>query len=80
MTLNNSRKTPKHIWKILFWEISKTWKSKTLKVLERRGPTNSEDPSTEFLKTLNMGSISPRKHEMEILGNLEYGIKIYQKT
>ncbi len=45
----------------------------------RRGPDNPEDPSNVFWETLNVGSISSRKHEMGILGNLEYGIKISEK-
>ena len=32
-----------------------------------RGPNNPEDPSNMFFKSLNMGSISSRKHELEIL-------------
>ena len=28
----------------------------------------------------DMGSISSKKHGMEIAGNLEYGINIFQKT
>ena len=31
------------------------------------GPTTYDDPSNEFSKILNMGSISFKKHEMEIL-------------
>ena len=41
---------------------------------------NPGAPSNNFLKILNMGPISSRKHEMEILGNLDYGINIFQKT
>ena len=37
--------------------------------MEQRGegPTNTEDPFNICLKILNMGSRSPRKHEMEII-------------
>ena len=35
-------------------------------VWKRWGPTNDEDPSKQISKTLNMGSISFKKHEMEI--------------
>ena len=42
-----------------------------LKTLEKHfvngkdGTDNHEDPSNEFLETLEMGSISSRKHDME---------------
>ena len=42
--------------------------------------SNPEDPSNEYLKIMNMGSISIKKHELEILnmsisiGNHEMGI------
>ena len=41
-------------------------KSNFSKTLEKRWPTNEEDPSDFFLEILNMGSISSRKHEMDI--------------
>ncbi len=34
---------------------------------KRRVPENPWDPSYQFLKILNMGSISFKKHEMDIL-------------
>ena len=47
---------------------------------EHMGPENPNEPSNTFSQILNMGSISTRKHRMETLGNLEYGIKIFKKT
>ena len=35
--------------------------------MEEAGPHNPEVPSNMFLKILKMGSISARKHEMDIL-------------
>ena len=43
-------------------------------MLEKAGPKQIEDPSNKFLKILNMGSISLRKHEWEIL-NMESILK-----
>ena len=37
-----------------------------LNMLEIRVPKHLEDPSNKFLRILNMGSISSRKHEMDI--------------
>ena len=34
---------------------------------ERRGPINPDEPLNKFLKILNMGSVSSRKHEMGLL-------------
>ena len=41
-----------------------------LKYLEKTGPTNDEDASNKFLKTLDMRSISTRKHEWNC-GNMD---------
>ena len=56
--------------------ISKIWKTERLEMFERRGAENPEDPSNKFSKNLkyknvkwkfgHMGSISIKKHEMEI--------------
>ena len=45
---------------ILFLHI---WASKKCKCWKRRAPKNDEDPSKNFLKILNMRSISIKKHE-----------------
>ena len=34
--------------------------------LERHGPNNPDDPSYRFLRILNTGSVSSRKHGMEV--------------
>ena len=52
-------------------KIPKCWK--------RRGPGNPDDPFNKFWKILNSGSIFPRKHEVDILDNLEYGISMNWK-
>ena len=46
--------------------IHKILETDTFYLLEQAGPNNPEDPSNETLKILVMGSISSRKHEMEI--------------
>ena len=51
-----------------------------MNILEKMGGANNpEDPSYEFLKILNMGSISSRKHEIKTLEILEYDINIFEK-
>ena len=74
-TSNNSRKT-ELFWEILCLEISKSWTWENLKILEKVPPTNPEDPSDLFLKILKMGSISSKKHEMDILDSLGCRINI----
>ena len=44
---------------------------------KRRGPNHAADPSNTCFEILTTGSISSKKHEMEILENLEY--EIYKK-
>ena len=41
---------------------------------------NANDPPNTSLKVLNMRSISIKEYEIEMLGNLEYGTNIFQKT
>ena len=41
---------------------------------DRWAPTNDEDPSNKILKNLDMGSISFKKREMELL-EFSYSIK-----
>ena len=53
--------------KILFGEIAKFEKSFSGGTCGNMGaPKNHEGPFNEFLESLNMGSISLRKHEMDI--------------
>ena len=63
---------------MLFWEVSIN-ETPFFKNLEKAGPENPEDPFNKYSKILNMGSISSRRHELDILGNLEYRIKIFKK-
>ena len=44
----------------------KALNSNISKMMENLGPINSEDPSYKFLGSLNMGSRSINKHELEI--------------
>ena len=46
----------------------------------KTGPANSDDPPNILLNVFNMGPISPRNHEMDILESLEYGSNIFQKV
>ena len=50
--------------------LKKLWGSEVSKIVKQLGPTNPEDPSNKLSKILNMGSISPRKHDMEIIVNM----------
>ena len=78
-TPHNSRTIPSRLWtNIIVWEIQQNSKS-MFEEMGRWGPTNPEDPFNKFSKTLCMGSVSPGKYELEILGNLEHGIKICKK-
>ena len=61
-TLNESRKVPIHSH-LLSLEVAKFQKPK-IKVPKRPAPNDLGDPSKQHLEILNMGSISPRKHEI----------------
>ena len=61
-TINKSRTVPIHSH-LLSLEVSKFHKSK-IKKSKRRVPNDPCDPFKQFLKILNMGLISSRKHEM----------------
>ena len=56
----------KQFGKILVWKMPFFWESNILKSLRKAGAKNRETPSDECMKISNTGSISPRKHEMEI--------------
>ena len=74
------QENPETFSKSIIWEISKSWNSNILTSLEKTGPENPEDSPNDVLKLLKMGSISSRKHEMDILEDVEYGISIYQRS
>ena len=76
---NSSRKT-NHFEQIVFGEISTFRKSDNLKIMEKAGTENPENPFSIVLEDLNMRSISSKKHEVGTLGNLGYGINIFQKN
>ena len=59
--------------KHLIFHISTSWISTKCKFWKRRAPKN-EDPLKQFSEILNMGSISSREHEMNILVVLFYKI------
>ena len=65
-TPNNSRKSPSHFQKYSFWKCQHLGNPCCWKYWERQEPNNMDDPSNYFLKLLSMGSISSRRHEMEI--------------
>ena len=46
----------------------------------RWDPQNAEDPSYKFSENLGYEINIFQKYEMGILGNLEYGINIFEKT
>ena len=58
------------VWKSTFWKLNRLFFGKD-------GPNNAGDPSSNFLNTLNMESISSRKHGMEFW---YYGIGIFQQN
>ena len=62
-TLKNSKKSP-IISKHIIWESQNVEHRKLWTTSKRRTPTNPDDPSNQFLKILDMGSIASRKHEM----------------
>ena len=64
-TPHNLTKSPNHFYKLLYLEIAKCWKYKSLSSLKKTRPDIPEDPSN-ILESLNMGSISSRKHEMHM--------------
>ena len=64
-TFKHPRTIPKSSVKKISFEISKSWRSKRLRTMEKAGAVNPDDPFNEFLKILDMGSISSRQHEME---------------
>ena len=72
-------KNPKSFSKISLLEISKSWKHIILFGLEEAGADKSWRSVLKILKILNMGLISSRKHETEILENLEDGINTFKK-
>ena len=76
-TPNNSITNPESFLKIVCLEISTCRKSQILKMLQEMWAGNIEDMSNAFFQILNMRSISSKKHEMEDIGNLKYGINIY---
>ena len=49
---------------MLVWKCQHVEHPQFEKWSERRGPKHPDDPSNKFLRVLNMGSISARKHEM----------------
>ena len=59
----NEYKTYQRIFKIC-WEIAKSQKSG---ISEKTGTEHPEDPPYQFLKILNTGPISSRKHELGTL-------------
>ena len=63
------KKIPNHFGKLLSWEITNIEHRTFWFVWKIRAPTNPEDPSGEFSKNLNMGSISFKNMEWEI-GNV----------
>ena len=74
-TPNNSRRNPTSFSNMIVSEISLLGKSKCLKHSKRRALDNPDDPSNQFLKVLDMGPISSRKHEMMILS--DPGIRMF---
>ena len=70
-TPNNSRNNPKSFSKILFWEISRCWKSKTLQQMGDR-----TIPKISLIDVRKYGiwdQYLPEKHEMGILENVRNG-------
>ena len=64
---NNSRKSNIIFEKNMFGKFQQFGNRKFWKFWKRRGLTNPEDLSDKFLKILDMGPISSRKDEMDIL-------------
>ena len=74
------KKTQMSFWKLLFSESSKFGKWTLWCFSKRQGPNKSDGLSNKHLKILNRRSITIKKHEMPILGNLEYGINLFPKS
>ena len=49
-------------------------------LFEKTRTDNPDDPCDRFLEILDVGSISSKNHEIEILESLEYEIDIYKNT
>ena len=63
-TTNNSRKRPKGFQKY-FWGNSNISEIAVFEKMDEMGPANPDNPPNNFLKILDMGAGSSRKHEME---------------
>ena len=75
----NQKQKNEHFPKTEFGEISTFGKSKVFENLENAGPEISKICCI-LLEILNMGAKYARKHKMEMLDSLEYGINIFPKT
>ena len=61
---------------MLCWKKTESWNFKVLICWEKMRPENPDVPFDMFPEILNTGPISIKKHEMEILENLEYGVNL----
>ena len=50
----------------VIWKLSILREPEILKMREKRGPNNAEDPFNILLENLNMGSIFIQNHEMHM--------------
>ena len=73
------KKSPTAFSNVLFLKMSGRWKL-FIEMLEHTRATDPEDPSNQFLKTLNIGAISSIPHEMTIIEDLEDEINIYNMS
>ena len=65
--LNKIKNNPWDISKhIIFGKPQNAGNPEISQLSKRRAPTNDEDPLNKIWNILEMGSISPRKHKMEI--------------
>ena len=63
---NTSRKKKSFKNKWCFWKSQDFGNRQFLNFSKRRAPKKNDDPFNKVLKILNMGSVSSRKHEMDI--------------
>ena len=79
-TSMHTRKVPNRFKQYYVWG-SRNIENRNLSFCwERRVSNIYKDSSYKFLRILNTRSISIKKHEMNMLANVAYGINIFQKT